>query len=132
MSSGPWSVQGVDRVGTAYGASMSERDSAPLGAPCWVDLLTSDPDRSRAFYGQLFGWKSEEAGEEYGGYITFLRDGLPVAGAMRNDGQAGVPDHWSVYLSTDNAQATAEAAAAHGGQVLVPAMEIKDVGSMAV
>jgi hypothetical protein len=111
---------------------MSEHDSAPLGAPCWVDLFTSDPDTSRAFYGQLFGWKAEDAGEEYGGYINFLRDGLPVAGAMRNDGQSGVPDHWSVYLATDNAEATVEAAAAQGGQVLVPAMEVKELGSMAV
>jgi uncharacterized protein len=52
-------------------------DQAPAGAPCWIDLMTSDPHKSRAFYGQLFGWTSEEAGEEYGGYITFSRTGCP-------------------------------------------------------
>jgi predicted enzyme related to lactoylglutathione lyase len=111
---------------------MPQRDSAPVGAPCWVDLFTSDPDKGRAFYGQLFGWTAEEAGEEYGGYTTFRKDGLPVAGCMRNDGQAGSPDLWSVYLATDDAQATTDAAVPNGGQVVVPAMQVMALGSMAV
>ena len=70
---------------------MPKREEAPTGAPCWIDLLTSDPDRSRSFYGQLFGWTSEDAGEQYGGYINFQKDGIQVAGCMRNDGQSGTP-----------------------------------------
>ena len=83
---------------------MPKRDVAPIGAPCWVDLITSDPDRARAFYGELFGWTSEDAGPEYGGYINFSKDGMRVAGGMRNDGSSGMPDVWSVYLATDDAQ----------------------------
>jgi predicted enzyme related to lactoylglutathione lyase len=109
-----------------------QREEAPIGAPCWIDLFTSDPDKSRSFYGELFGWTSQEAGEEYGGYINFSKDGLPVAGAMRNDGQSGIPDIWSVYLATDDAKATADAAAANGGQVLVPPMDVGEQGTMAV
>ena len=85
---------------------MPKRDDAPIGAPCWVDLLTTDPDRSRDFYGRLFGWTVEDPGEDYGGYVNFLSDGIHVAGCMRNDGTAGVPDLWSVYLATDDAEAT--------------------------
>jgi uncharacterized protein len=111
---------------------MPKRDTAPSGAPCWVDLMTSDPAKSRAFYGELFGWTSEDAGEEFGGYITFSKDGIRVAGGMQNDGQSGSPDGWSVYLASDDAKATVDAAAAHGGQVLVPAMDVGDLGTMAV
>jgi uncharacterized protein len=111
---------------------MPKRDSAPVGAPCWVDLLTSEPDKSRAFYGELFGWTSESAGEEYGGYINFSKDALPVAGGMANDGQSGSPDHWSVYLASEDAQATVDAAASHGGGVIVPAMAVMELGTMAV
>jgi predicted enzyme related to lactoylglutathione lyase len=110
---------------------MAKHENAP-GAPCWVDLSTSDPDRSRAFYEELFGWTAKEAGEEYGGYVNFLKDGEMVAGAMRNDGSAGTPDRWSIYLATDDAKATVEAAASQGGQVLLPAMEVMQLGSMAV
>jgi predicted enzyme related to lactoylglutathione lyase len=109
-----------------------KRDVAPVGAPCWIDLSTSDPDKSKAFYGELFGWTAEDAGEEYGGYINFSKDGLPVAGAMRNDGQSGMPDTWSVYLASENAPATVDAAASGGGQVVVPAMPVMDLGTMAV
>ena len=111
---------------------MPKREEAPTGAPCWIDLLTSDPDRSRSFYGQLFGWTSEGAGEQYGGYINFQKDGIQVAGCMRNDGQSGTPDVWSVYLATDDAKAATDAAAANGGQVLVPAMDVMELGTMAM
>jgi hypothetical protein len=94
--------------------------------------MTSDPDGARAFYGELFGWTSEEAGEEYGGYINFLSDGVRVAGCMRNSPEFQSPDVWSVYLASKDAQATADAAAAHGGSVAVPAMQVMDLGSMAV
>ncbi len=110
---------------------MPQRESAPVGAPCWIELFTSDPDRGQEFYGQLFGWTAEASGEEYGGYISFSKDGQLVAGCMRNDGQSGAPDVWSVYLATEDAQTTAEAAAANGGQVVVPAMEVTQMGSMA-
>ena len=69
---------------------MPKRDSAPIGAPCWVDLFTSDPDQSRRFYGELFGWTVEEAGEEYGGYINFLQGRRAASpAACSNDGQSG-------------------------------------------
>ena len=42
------------------------------------------------------------------------------------------PDTWSVYLATDNAQKTLDAATGHGGQVLVPAMPVADLGTMAM
>jgi predicted enzyme related to lactoylglutathione lyase len=102
------------------------------GAPCWIDLFTSDPDKSRSFYADVFGWTSEDAGEEYGGYINFSKDGAAVGGCMRNDGQAGMPDAWNVYLTTDNAKETVEAATDAGGQVIVPPMEVTDIGTMAV
>lgn len=111
---------------------MPKRDAASVGAPCWVDLYTSDPDKCQEFYGQLFGWTAERSGEEYGGYITFFKDGRPVAGGMKNGGQSGSPDVWSVYLATENAQATADAVAAKGGQVLVAPMQVGEMGSMTV
>jgi uncharacterized protein len=111
--------------------SVPKRDSAPVGAPCWVDLFTSDPDITCAFYAEVFGWTWESAGDEYGGYINFSKDGVPVAGAMRNDGESGAPDLWSIYLASADAQATVDAAAANGGQVELPPMPVMELGTMA-
>ncbi len=111
---------------------MPHRDTAPAGAPIWIELYTSDPDRSRAFYGDLFGWDSQDMGPEFGNYITFTKGGEQIAGGMRNDGQSGAPDSWTVYLKSDDAAAVAKAAAAHGGQVIVDAMPVMELGTMAV
>lgn len=113
---------------------MPHRDSTPAGHPCWIDLMTSDPDASRAFYGELFGWTSEVGGPEHGGYITFALDGELVAGAMDKNAMpdgGDAPDAWSVYLAVDDAQATADAVTAHGGQVMVAPMDVPTKGTMA-
>ncbi|MFI5782010.1 VOC family protein [Nocardia sp. NPDC051570] len=101
------------------------------GDPCWVELYTTDTDRAVEFYGELLGWTAE-ARPEFGGYITFRKDGNAVAGGMRNDGSDGGPDQWTVYLAAPDAQAVADAAAAHGGQVILAPMPVGDLGTMAV
>src|SRR5262249_9897915 len=117
---------------TTKEALVPKRDEAPVGAPCWVDLFTSDPDTCRAFYEDLFGWTSESAGDEFGGYINFSKNGVRVAGAMRNDGSSGQPDLWSIYLAVTDAKATVDRAQANGSHVIVPAMDVGDLGTMAV
>ena len=111
---------------------MPKIDSIPVGAPCWVDLFSSDVDRARSFYEQVLGWSSESAGDEYGGYVNFSKDGLRVAGGMANDGSTGQPDAWSVYLAVEDAAATVDAASAAGASVIVPAMDVMALGRMAV
>ena len=111
---------------------MPRRATTPTGAPCWVDLMTTDTERSREFYGRLFGWVAEEPAEEFSGYFNFTKDGVRVAGAMASQPGAGMPDVWSVYLATEDAAKTVEAASAHGGAVYVEPMAVGDLGTMAV
>ena len=111
---------------------MPKIDPIPTGAPCWVDLFTSDMDRARSFYEQVLGVTTEANPPEYGGYVNFLKDGLGVAGAMTNDGSTGQPDGWTIYLSVEDAATTVDAAEAAGGSVIVPAMDVMALGRMAV
>ena len=108
---------------------MPTRSSAPLGAPCWTDLWTSDVEGSRRFYGELFGWEAADPDPEFGGYFIFKRDGIDVAGGMGDMG-ADMPANntWKVYLATDDITKTAEAAAANGAQIISPAMAVGDLG----
>ncbi|WP_028643007.1 VOC family protein [Nocardioides sp. URHA0020] len=100
------------------------------GRPIWLELYTADTDAARAFYGGLFGWTVEDSGPELGNYALFLRDGAPVAGLMQSSGET--PDAWSVYLESDNAEDTVAMAVANGGQVIVEAMQVGDLGHMAM
>jgi predicted enzyme related to lactoylglutathione lyase len=106
------------------------REGAPLGAPCWIDLSTSDVDRAKDFYGTVFGWTFESAGPEYGGYVNAAKDGQPVAGLMYNDPQWGAPDGWTSYLHTADIAATLRVATAAGATTCVEPMEVKDKGWM--
>ena len=103
-----------------------------LGAPCWIDLYSSDTHKAKTFYSKLFGWKAEAPEEGFGGYFVFTKDGKVVAGCMANDGEQGYPDAWTTYLTTDDAQRTADAAAAKGGHVHLAPMDVADNGRMAM
>ena len=102
------------------------------GTPCWVDLFTSDPERSQTFYAAVLGWEFEDQGEAYGGYTLARRDGEQVAGLMRNAGESGSPDAWSTYLATAAIDESAARATAAGARMIAPPMPVGELGVMAV
>jgi uncharacterized protein len=102
----------------------------PSGAPCWLDLFSSDPDAAERFYGRLFGWAAEHTGPEFGDYVNFSRDGVRIAGMMRNDGSQGMPDGWNLYFATPDIKATTDGAREAGGQVYLDPMPVGDLGWM--
>jgi predicted enzyme related to lactoylglutathione lyase len=98
------------------------------GEPIWIELFTPDTDSAKAFYGGLFGWTAVDS--DSAGYITFEREGQLIAGCMENDGDN--PDSWHVYLESNDAEATVEMAKANAGEEVHGAMEVGDLGTMAV
>lgn len=111
---------------------MPTRDHAPVGAPCWIELFTSDVEATTAFYRELFGWTFDPPQEAFGGYFNGHRGDQLVTGGMVNDGADGAPDGWSIYLTVTDVTEASERCEANGGTVLVPAMEVMDLGSMAI
>jgi uncharacterized protein len=103
------------------------------GAFSWCELMTSDPEGAKSFYGQLFGWKlkdgpvqgmpytvAEVADREIGG-MTGMPPNAPT-----------MPSTWGVYITVEDVDATAEKAKVLGGQVLMPPMQIENVGRFAL
>ena len=109
---------------------MRARDTS-AGAPCWIDLNTSDTAVAREFYVGLFGWTAEEPTGEFGGYFMFNHGGVPVAGCMPAMPDGG-HDIWSVYLTVQDIEETIESVLAHDGQVVVAPMKVGEAGTMAV
>ncbi|HTE86099.1 MAG TPA: VOC family protein [Dehalococcoidia bacterium] len=96
----------------------------------WVDLGSSDLAASAQFYGQLFGWKAEDQGEQMGHYTQFKQAGKVVAGT----GPLMMPQQpvaWSTYVRVDDVAATAEAVRNAGGQVLAGPMQVMELGTLA-
>ncbi|PZS25166.1 MAG: glyoxalase [Pseudonocardiales bacterium] len=112
---------------------MTERDTAwPAGTPCWVDLMTTDVDAAKRFYGPLLGWALNDGSPETGGYVLADIGGRNVAGLMGMQPGMEHPPVWTTYLATDDAAATAAQITAAGGQVVAPAMDVMGLGVMAV
>lgn len=106
-----------------------ENTETPIGAPIWIDLLTSDMDRSAAFYGDLFGWTFEEPdGRDYGGYRNLLLDGVRIAGMMHKQPGMEIPDVWTVYLRSGDIKETLDLVKAAGGVIHLDAQEVYELG----
>jgi uncharacterized protein len=112
---------------------MPKVDKVTNGAPCWMELSTSDGEKAEAFYGDLFGWSAFDTGADFGHYTIMSKGEDRIAGMMpKGDGEQGLPDAWTIYFAVDDARVTAEAARSAGGQVVFDPMEVRDQGTMAV
>jgi predicted enzyme related to lactoylglutathione lyase len=111
---------------------MSHRDTPwPAGTPCWVDLAAPDLTVATEFYGAVIGWSFVDSGEEFGHY-TIAQTGGRAAAAIGPVMQEGQPSVWTVYLATDDADATAKLITEHGGTLLFDPMDIPGNGRMAI
>ncbi|MGW4804864.1 VOC family protein [Kitasatospora sp. NPDC004272] len=105
------------------------------GTPCWVDLMAKDQQAALDFYRDLLGWQGAPGPAEFGGYAVCELDGRAVAGigpTMAPEGMPEPPTVWTSYLASTDAQATQDAIVAAGGTLLVPAMDVGDLGRMLV
>ena len=110
---------------------MSERDSYAHGVPSWVDHSSPDPDGAARFYGELFGWETEDVmppGSDGSYYMARLR-GRDVA-ALSGQMSPG-PPMWTTYITVDDADATAAKVAGAGGTVYSEPFDVFDSGRMA-
>ena len=111
---------------------MAERTSYAPGVPSFVDVSVADTERAHAFYAALFGWDVDVSDDpEAGGFGMYTLRGKSVAGVgPRQD--PNVPPHWKVYVTVEDVDATAAAAGANGGTVLLPPVDVLTAGRMAV
>ncbi|HEX3947212.1 MAG TPA: VOC family protein [Acidimicrobiales bacterium] len=108
-----------------------EIDRYEHGVPSWVDLSTDDLPKARAFYGSLFGWDTPEGPPEAGGYALAAIGGKPVAG-LGPKMNPEAPTAWLTYVNVDDADAVIAKVGPAGGQVLLPPMDVMDVGRMGI
>jgi predicted enzyme related to lactoylglutathione lyase len=111
---------------------MAERTSYAPGTPSWVDLTTSDLQASLKFYGELFGWEFQDAGEEAGHYHQVLVRGKRVAGIGPNAEGSPPMTFWSTYFAGSDVDAHAKAVTDAGGTVSFGPMDVLDQGRMLV
>jgi predicted enzyme related to lactoylglutathione lyase len=115
---------------------MTNIDKHPAGSFCWIELHTTDQPAAKNFYDAIFGWEADDMPMGPGDFYTMfkLQDRVAAAGCtLRPEERSmGVPPHWMIYISVDDADAAAAKAQQLGGTVLAPAFDVMDAGRMAV
>jgi predicted enzyme related to lactoylglutathione lyase len=89
----------------------------------WNELTTSDNATALPFYRAVAGIESAPTKMGDTEYTLLKVDGADVGGATSPQ-MDGVPNHWHVWFAVADTDVTAASAAAAGGSLLVPPMDM--------
>ena len=101
----------------------------------WNELLTSDVERAKRFYGETIGWTYQPMPMPDGAtYWMAMMAGKPVAGIFPTNRPEykGVPEAWMSYLAVDDVDARVKKAVAAGAKLMKPIFDVPDVGRLAI
>ena len=101
----------------------------------WNELLTSDVERAKRFYGETIGWTYQPMPMPDGAtYWMAMMAGKPVAGIFPTNRPEykGVPEAWMSYLAVDDVDARVKKAVAAGAKLMKPIFDIPNVGRLAI
>ncbi len=101
----------------------------------WNELMTDDPAKAAAFYGEVCGWTTQVMPMEGGGEYTIAMVGDTMAAGIMDKTKTQMPNmptHWGAYIQVDDVDAAVAKVAAAGGQVCAPCFDVPDVGRIAV
>lgn len=109
------------------------------GRVIWHDLLTTTPEASRRFYGELFGWTFETPSIYLGfgddeDYMLIRHNGRLIGGMLNANtlGRDTNISQWMTMISVDDIDAAVARVTANGAVVLTQPTELMSRGSLAV
>jgi uncharacterized protein len=110
---------------------MTETRTYPHGVPCWVDVVATDLDEAKRFYGGLFDWTFQDAvpADAPGSYLIATLGGEDVAAIQ--PAENGDEIAWRTYIAVDDADQTAKAVAEAGGTVTLAPVDAGPGGRQA-
>ncbi|HEY3129318.1 MAG TPA: VOC family protein, partial [Acidobacteriota bacterium] len=93
-----------------------------------VELNTTDVNRAKKFYGQLFDWKLEDQEMGASGIYTTIKVGDGTGGGLLKNPMPGVPSFWLAYVLVDDIGAATKKAKSIGAKIVKDSIEVPDMG----
>lgn len=110
-----------------------EQTPPPVGAFCWEELSTSDPEAAAKFYAALFGYTIESVDMGPMGTYRILKSGdRQRAGIMKSMPQGPQQPHWLEYVAVKDVDAATRNAKELGAKTLFGPQDIPNVGRFSV
>ena len=97
-----------------------------------VELATTDIDKAKSFYAELFDWELEDVDMDGGMTYTLIKVGEGTGGGMMQHPMPGAPSIWVSYVLVDDVKATTAKAKSLGAKVVRDVGEVPDMGSFAI
>ncbi len=97
-----------------------------------VELMTTDLDRAKDFFGKLFGWKLEDATGAGDMTYIMIKVGQGTGGGIMKNPIPNAGSQWLAYVEVDDVQAATAKAKSLGGKVMKDATEVKGMGSFSI
>lgn len=96
---------------------------------CHWELMVQDVAKAKAFYGQVFDWRFDDA--SHPGY-TLVDTGQEPGGGMMAKPENSPTTALNAYFRVEDIDRTLRQVTEAGGVVIVPRTEIANVGSFAM
>ena len=96
---------------------------------CHFELMSGNPQKCRAFYGQVFDWQFDE--QTLPGY-TLVNAGAEPTGAIFAKPDTAPGPCMNVYFQVADIDTTVDRVRDHGGEVLIQKTEIPGTGFFAM
>jgi predicted enzyme related to lactoylglutathione lyase len=97
-----------------------------------VELNTTDPDKAKAFYRELFTWTMDDMQMGPDMTYTMIQPGEGTGGGLMKQPMPGAPSAWLAYVDVDDVKASTEKVRSLGGQVLKDVTEVPQMGWFSV
>jgi hypothetical protein len=102
------------------------------GKVVWHDLVTTDVNEAKRFYGELFGWTFQTIASDGYDYVIAMIGPRPIAGIMRPEKRLTGASEWVHYISVANVDATAALIEPAGGVLSLKPEDLPHRGRIAL
>lgn len=103
-----------------------------VGAMCWNELATRDPQAAGEFLSKLLGWEIKKADDMDNYYYIYNGDRINGGIMQMTDEWGDIPPHWMVYFTVADIDAAVAQVKELGGSVNGEIIDAGEVGRMAV
>lgn len=102
------------------------------GKPVWFEYLTTNADKAKAFYTELFNWGTKTMTPHSGGpeYTMFTAADTPVAG-IATPKIPELANTWLAYVTVPNLQTAVQYLTSHGATIL-DTVQVPTVGKWVI
>ncbi len=97
-----------------------------------IELNTTDVEKAKDFYKQLFDWKLSDMDMGPSGTYTMIDVGEGTGGGLLKNPEPGMPSFWLSYVLVDDIKSATDKARSLGAKIFKDSIEVSDMGWLSI